>query len=180
MLPPPPFFKMPEQAVVPPRKVGKVPERGATLPNKLTNQSIAKFAKDDEKYGILLEYGAPNHGLWTFRCRGSRILIFAFDQSRSKHVFICPVSVWEANGGKLAKEVYESPLLNKGGVTIVPHVVEWDMEVALKKTVPRKFGNPAPVVAGSLPSDLELVPIATQIAEEIDSLPEIEVPVLGD
>ena len=146
------------------------------MPSKISSPIVAKFAKEDEKFGILLEYRAPNHGLWTFRCRGSRVIIFAFDQSRSKHVFICPISVWEANGGKLALEVYESPILNKGGIAIVPHLVEWDKIVASQKTVPRKFGAPSPVRQGSISSDAELIPIASQIAEELEGLPEIEVP----
>ncbi len=150
------------------------------MPSKISSPIVAKFAKKDEKFGILLEYRAPNHGLWTFRCRGSRIILFAFDQTRSKHIFICPISVWEANNGKLALEVYESPILNKGGIALVPHVVEWDKVLTSKKTVPRKFGAPAPVRQGALSSDSELIPIPNQIAEELAGLPEIEVPELGD
>lgn len=155
---------------VPPKAKAKVRVH-TNLPPKITNAILAKFAAEDETGCMVIVTKGPSFNPYSFRCRGSRIVIFEFDQARRAHVLRCPLSVWD----KIADSVFHSPL--RGKVLMSPFYEPWDQEKVEKlgKVIPRRFGNPVPDPRArvGLPVHMDLanvMPPADQIAEELGEL----------
>jgi len=129
------------------------------LPRELTNQSVAKAAHAEESVCVILETKTNAFNPWRFQARGSAVYIFEYDSKRRAHVFKCPMTVWEANEGKIAKDVFNSPLLKTGRVTIVPRVEAWKPPLKRTPVVQRRFGTEAtrpqlPAISNALPATL--------------------------
>lgn len=129
------------------------------LPREISSQTCAGYALDGEAVCMAI-HAKVSSGFnpWRFRARGSRVVVFNYDQHAHAHVFRCPMSLWERDNGALAKEIFLSPLIRNG--TLIPRIERWKgSDTKSRVTLPR-FGNVghrsgAPILRGELPDDIE-------------------------